>query len=126
MSITNVEKEQISLLKEIVLRNSEKLGLDAWEKMALNLNLSDEQLRIIEDIMNSFEERLDSFKYFELENALKDELAISYQTVKYIIRALFEDRLYVNVIKNFLTNMNQLTPGLPIEYKRIFEKISSE
>ncbi len=89
------------------------------------LRFTPDQEKKLYDILDKFLEKLENekdFEHFELEHALS-EIGITYQALKSIFNALWEEGRFIPVIVAYVKSLNKPHGSLPTEYDRIWKEI---
>lgn len=114
------EKEQyhLGLLKRFAIN-----GIDSEIKLALTLELDENEVETLYNIFDTFSEK-QTFTYRELEDELKDKLNLNYQNLKVILNTFYDNEQYLDVITQYLIDNKNQMPGLSVEYHRIARELN--
>ena len=118
--MNETERFQFEILKRIAITGSIK-SLDKW---FLEINFDHKKANQLFSILNEFSKKLD-FSHGEFEQRMEREFGWGYQAVKPLIKSLYEDGMYPEIVSQFLKDMHRVggNGAFPIEYKWIAEEL---
>ncbi len=96
---------ELSILKKVLLGSVDMYNDFPLEDLTLDLNWDEKNLKIIDEIFEEFEKRLEeegkNIEWGDFENKLRKSSNIrydlAYSTVKRIVKAFYKDGRYVDV-----------------------------
>ena len=118
--MNETERFQFEILKRFAITDSIK-SLDKW---FLEINFDHKKANQLFSILNEFSKKLD-FSHGEFEQRMEREFGWGYQAVKPLIKSLYEDGMYPEIVSQFLKDMHRVggNGAFPIEYKWIAEEL---
>jgi hypothetical protein len=112
------ETFQFEIMKQIIL------GMGgALEKLALKFDFSKVQFDKLITVLDYYQFDKPDFSYDEFDSRMEKELNLSYQDVKIVFLSLYEEELYIEVIRQYLKTNARTFDNVSLEYTTIFREL---
>lgn len=118
--MNETERFQFEILKRFAITGS----INSLDKWFLEIDFNHEKANQLFNILNEFSKKPD-FSHGEFEQRMNQEFGWGYQAVKPLIKSLYEDGMYPEIVFQFLKDMHRVggNGAFSIEYECIAKEL---